>query len=65
MANIAILMQILLPLLDRASAIAALLKTAQSENRDVTDAELDALFANDDAAKAALDAAIKAARGTP
>lgn len=65
MANIAVLMQILLPLLDRASAIAGLLKTAQSENRDVTDAELDALFANDDAAKAALDAAIKAARSQP
>ena len=64
MANIAILMQILLPLLDRANAITGLLSKAHSEGRDVTDAELNGLFAADDQAKAALDAAIKAARGT-
>lgn len=64
MANIAILMQILLPLLDRANAITGLLAKAHGEGRDVTDAELDGLFAADNDAKAALDAAIKAARGT-
>ena len=63
MANVAILMQILLPLLDRAGAITSLLSKAHSEGRDVTSAELDSLFAADDQAKAALDAAIKAARG--
>ncbi len=62
MANIAILLQILLPLIDRAGAIVTLLNKAQGEGRDITDAELDKLFANDDQAKAALDAAIKAAR---
>lgn len=63
MGNLAVLMQVLLPLLDRAGAIGALISKAQGEGRDVTDAELDALFANDNAAKAALDAAIAASRG--
>lgn len=63
MENLAILMQVLLPLLDRAGAIGALISKAQGEGRDVTDAELDALFSDDDAAKAALDKAIKASGG--
>lgn len=62
MQNIALLMQILLPLLDRASTISALLNKANAEGRDVSDAEIDAAFADDNAAKAALDAAIKTER---
>lgn len=62
MENIAILMQILLPLLDRAAAITSLLNTAHAEKRDVTDAELDALFEGDDEARAVLAAAIAQAR---
>lgn len=62
-ANIGILMDILLPLLSHAAEITSLLGKAKSEGRDVTDAELDGLFAEDDKAKAALAAAIKAARG--
>jgi len=62
MANAAILINLLLGLLDRASTIGALFAKAQSEGRDITDAELDALVADDDAARAALDAAIAKAR---
>ena len=62
MANIALLMQILLPLLDRAAQISELLNKAHGENRDISDAELDQLFADDDEARAALDAAIKASK---
>ena len=64
MGNVAVLMNILLPLLQNANAITALLSKAHGEGRDVTDAELNGLFAADDQAKAALDAAIKAARGS-
>lgn len=49
---------LLFGLLDRAAAVGALLKTAQSEGRDVTPAELDGLAAADDAARAALVVAI-------
>lgn len=62
MGNAAILVQVLFGLVDRAAEIKAVLQTAQSEGRDVSEAELDTLFAGDDAARAALDAAIKAAR---
>ncbi len=60
--NAALLVQLLLGLVGQAGQIKSLLDTAKAENRDVSDAELNALFANDDAAKAALDAAIAAAR---
>jgi hypothetical protein len=63
MGNAAVAVDLLLGLLDRASAIGTLLAKANTEGRDVTDAELDALAAGDDAARAALDAAIKKARG--
>jgi len=62
MGNAALALQLLLGLLDRATAIGALLSRAQAQGRDITHAELDVLSAEDDAAKAALDAAIKAAR---
>jgi hypothetical protein len=54
----ALAIQVLFGLLDRASAIGALIKQAQAEGRDVTDAELNALATADDAARAALVAAI-------
>ena len=53
----------LLSLLDRATAISTVLAKAQAEGRDVSDAELDVAVAQDDAAKANLDAAIAKARG--
>jgi hypothetical protein len=62
MGNAAILVDLLLGLLDRANAIGALISKAKAEGRDVTDAELDALVAQDDAARAALVAAIAKAR---
>lgn len=63
MTNAAILVDLLLGLVDRASAISALLSKAKSEGRDVTEDELNGLAAADDVAKANLDAAIKKARG--
>ncbi len=62
MGNAAIAVQLILGLLDRASAIGGLLKQAQTEGRDITDAELDALAVDDDAAAKALKDAIAAAR---
>ncbi len=53
---------LLLGLLDRATQIGALIKTAQSEGRDITSAELDTLVAADDAARKALNDAIAAAK---
>ena len=52
----------LLSLLDRATAISTVLAKAQAEGRDVSDAELDVAVAQDDAARANLDAAIAKAR---
>ena len=49
---------VLFGLLDRATAISALLKTAQSEGRDITTAELDTLVTADDVARAALEVAV-------
>jgi hypothetical protein len=46
-----------------AQQVSALLATAKAENRDVTMEELNGLAAGDDAARAALDAAIKKAGG--
>lgn len=53
---------LLLGLLDRATVLSNLLKTAAAEGRDITAEELDGLFADDAAARAQLDAAIDAAR---
>ena len=58
-ANAGLVLSLLFGLLDRAAAIAQLLRTARAENRDVTDAELDALVHDDDAARAELVNAIK------
>ncbi len=48
--------QLLLGLLDRASSIGALIQTAQKSGVDITQAQLDALVADDDKARAALQA---------
>lgn len=61
--NAALAVQLLLGLLNNAAAIGSLLKQAQAEGRDITDAELAALTAADDAARKALVDAIAAAKG--
>lgn len=60
--GVAIALDVLFGLLDRVTAIQSLIATAQAEKRDVTTAELDALGAADDVARAALDAAIANAK---
>lgn len=52
------LSNLLLGLLDRAAQIQTLLVKTRAEGRDPTDEELDALFADDAAARAALQAEI-------
>lgn len=61
MSNALILVSLLLQYSDKIATVGKMLTTAKAEGRDVTQAELDALFAGDDAARAALDAAIAAA----
>lgn len=61
MNNAIALVALLLQYSDKLTQIGKLLATAHAEGRDVTDAELDALFAQDDAARAQLQAAISAA----
>lgn len=60
--NALTLTNLMLGLLAQQQKIAALLRTAQAEGRDVTDDELDGLFADDDAARAALETEIAKAR---
>lgn len=64
MTNAIALIALLLQYSDKISEIGALLTKAQTEGRDVTAAELDALFGEDDAARAALQAAIDAAKSS-
>jgi hypothetical protein len=63
--NAALAIQLLLSLLDRAGQIGALINTAQSQGRDITKEELDALASADDDARAKLQAAIDAAKQKP
>lgn len=65
MNNALVLISLLLQYGEKIAAVTKLLSTAQAEGRDVTQAELDVLFAGDDAARAALQAAIDAAGSTP
>lgn len=58
----ALAIQLLLQLLDRATAIGALISNAQKQGRDVTASELDTLVAADDTARKELQAAIDAAK---
>lgn len=53
---------LLTQLLAQATALGNLIRTAQAEGRDITPAELDALAAGDDVARAALEAAIARAK---
>lgn len=62
MNNALTLTNLLLGLLAQQQKIAALLRTAQAEGRDVTSAELDALLADDNAARDALEAEIQTQR---
>lgn len=61
-ATIDLAITLLLQFMSRAQEVGALINKARSEGRDVSQAELDALVANDDAAKAALQQAIDAAK---
>jgi hypothetical protein len=61
-ANAIALLGLLLTYSDKVTQMGTLLNKANAENRDVTDAELDALLADDDAARARLQAAIDAAK---
>lgn len=63
MKNIDVLLQLLISLLGQANGITELLQRAQSEGRDVTEAELDTLAAKDDDARLRLQDAINAAKG--
>jgi len=65
MGNLLLAVNVLLPLLQQASTIGAMIQKAQAEGRDLTEAELNSIVAADDAAKAALAAAIAKARATP
>lgn len=58
MKGIDLAITLLFGLLDRAAAYQALVTKARDEGRDVTDAELDALAAEDDNARDELEAAI-------
>ena len=60
--NVDLLLTLLITALNRASEIGMLIDKARREGRDVSEAELDALFAQDDAARAELQAAIDAAK---
>lgn len=53
---------LLIQLLNQATALGNLIRQAQAEGRDITDAELDGLAAGDDAARDVLAAAIVRAK---
>lgn len=57
-AGIDLAITLALNLLDRAAAYGALVSQAKAEGRDVSNAELDALAAEDDVARKELEAAI-------
>ena len=63
-AGTTVAFEVLFGLLDRAQAIGALLAQAKSENRDITQAELDALVTADDIARTAQVAAIERRRAS-
>lgn len=53
---------LVLALLTRAQAISSIIAQAQAENRDITQAELDQIVADDDKARTDLVAAIEKAK---
>ncbi|MES1993178.1 MAG: hypothetical protein V4457_06135 [Pseudomonadota bacterium] len=60
--NIDLVLSLALALLTHAGEISALITKAKSENRDITDAELQAVFDADALARARLTVAIAAAK---
>lgn len=60
--NAALAISLLTELLKQAAAISVLVRQAQSEGRDLTPAELDAVVSSDDQARVALVDAIARAR---
>jgi hypothetical protein len=64
-ANAIALVALLLQYSDKVTQMAGLLNTAAKENRDITAAELDQLFVDDNAARDRLQAAIDAASVKP
>jgi hypothetical protein len=63
MGNLLIVSQLLLTWLDRATQLSALLTAAHAEGREITDEEMNQLYAADDLARADLQRAIDAKRG--
>ncbi len=61
-AGVSLAIQLVLALVNQAGAISAVIQKAQAENRDLTPEELDSLVSSDDTARAALVAAINAAK---
>lgn len=61
----ALALNVIFGLLDRAAAISELIKTAQAEGRDITQAELDTLVSEDEVARAALVEAISRRKSAP
>lgn len=61
--NIETALSLLIQLLSQADAISRLIQAARNEGRDLSDAELDALVAQDDVARQALVDAIARAKG--
>lgn len=57
-----VIITLLFGLLDRAQSYATLIAKAKAENRDVTEAEVDAAIAEYDSSRASLVAAIARAR---
>lgn len=64
-ANAIALVALLLQYSEKVGQMAGLLNTAAKENRDITAAELDQLFVDDNAARDRLQAAIDAASVKP
>lgn len=63
MPNVAIALQVLLQIISQVQSVAGVISTAQSQNRDVTDDELNTLVTGYAQAKASLDALIASKGG--
>jgi RNA:NAD 2'-phosphotransferase (TPT1/KptA family) len=63
--NALVALDLVISLMVRAQQIADLIRQAQAQGRNLTDQELDAIVAENDAARARLAAAIARAREAP
>lgn len=63
--TIDLVLTLMIQMLNRAAEFGALITKARGEGRDISQAELDALVAQDDAARADLQAAIDEAKAKP